>query len=88
MHGPEILGIAQRFGVRDVRVFGSIARGTSHSGSDIDLLVKMEHGRSLLDVIGFEQEVGDLLGVPVDVVEEGGVHPLLERRILAEARPI
>jgi len=77
---------AARFGVTDFRIFGSVARGTSEEGSDLDVLVKMKSGSTLLDVIGFEQILEDELGIPVDVVEEGGIHPLLERAILAEAR--
>jgi predicted nucleotidyltransferase len=77
---------AAKCGVEYFRVFGSVARGTSREGSDLDLLVKMKPGTTLLDVIGFEQILEDELGIPVDVIEEGGIHPLLERTILAEAR--
>lgn len=77
---------AEKFGVTDFRIFGSVARGTSKEGSDLDVLVKMKPGSTLLDVIGFEQVLEDELGISVDVVEEGGIHPLLERAILAEAR--
>ncbi len=77
---------AAKFGVTDFRIFGSVARGTSKEGSDLDVLVQMKPGSTLLDLIGFEQVLEDELGIPVDVVEEGGIHPLLERTILSEAR--
>lgn len=84
----QIETIADSFGVIQIRVFGSIARNSAGEESDVDLLVRMEPGRSLLDVIGFEQSVSDLLGRKVDVVTEGGIHPELEPAILQEARPL
>lgn len=77
---------AARFGVTDVRVFGSVARGTAKEGSDLDVLVTMKPECTLLDLIGFEQALEDELGIPVDVVEVGGIHPMLEQTILEEAR--
>jgi predicted nucleotidyltransferase len=84
----EILRIARDNGVRDVRIFGSRARGDARSTSDLDLLVRMDSGRSLLDLIGFKQGVEDLLGVRVDVVTDAALSPYLRDRILAEARPL
>jgi uncharacterized protein len=80
-----VLALAARHGLRNVRVFGSSLRGEDGPNSDVDLLVTVEPGRTLLDVIGFEQDVEDLLGRPVDVVSEAGVSPYLRDRILAEA---
>lgn len=85
---PQIEEIGRHFGVAEVRVFGSVAKDTARADSDLDLLVQMEAGRSLLDLVGFEQSVSDLLDVDVDVVAEGGIHPLLEPRIRQEAQPI
>jgi uncharacterized protein len=72
------------FGVSNIRVFGSIARGTATESSDIDLLVQMESGRTLLDLVGFEQSLEDALGFTVDVVVEGGIHPALAPVIYRE----
>lgn len=83
-----ILGIAQKYGIRRVRLFGSVARGDTAATSDIDVLVDFEPGRSLLDQVGFEQELQSLLGCAVDVVAEGGVSPYLADRILQEAQPL
>jgi uncharacterized protein len=81
----EILGCAAEHGAGDVRVFGSIARGDAEVDSDIDLLVKMEPGRSLLDLVGLWQDLEDLLGAHIDVLSEGGVSPHLRERIYADA---
>jgi predicted nucleotidyltransferase len=81
----EILSIAARHGATDVRVFGSVLRGDDGPDSDLDLLVDVEAGRSLLDIIGLEQELGALLGRRVEVLTVGGLSPYLERQILAEA---
>jgi predicted nucleotidyltransferase len=84
----EILGYAAERGARNVRVFGSIARGESGAGSDVDLLVEMESGRSLIDLVGLWQDLEDLLGTHVDVLSEGGVSPFLRERIHADAVPL
>ena len=81
----EILEAAERHGARNVRVFGSIARGDDHAESDVDFLVDVEPGRTLLDVIALEQDLQQLLGRKVEVLTEGGLSPYLQQRILAEA---
>lgn len=82
-----ILAAAQRRGARRVRIFGSVVRGEATAASDVDVLVAFEPGRSLLDQVHLIADLEELLGVPVDVVAEGG---LLERdgHILAEAVPL
>lgn len=84
----DILQLATRHGARRVRIFGSIIRGTATEGSDIDLLVAFEPDRSLLDLIGFKQDLQELLGREIDVVSEGGLSPYLKDRILQEAQPL
>jgi predicted nucleotidyltransferase len=83
-----ILVLAAKYGARRVRLFGSVARGEAGAASDLDVLVDFEPGRSLLDQVGFEQDLEDLLGCPVDVVVEGGISPYLEATILREAVPL
>ncbi|MBN1323355.1 MAG: nucleotidyltransferase family protein [Methanotrichaceae archaeon] len=84
----EILSLASSHGAKNVRIFGSVARGDFKEGSDLDLLVEMEPGRSLLDLVGLWQDLEDLLGVKVDVITEGGLSPHLHERIHREARPL
>jgi predicted nucleotidyltransferase len=84
-HRRRILELAARHGVRNVRVFGSTARGEAGPQSDIDLLVDVEPGRTLLDLIGFEQDLEEVLGCSVDVLTDAGLSPYLQERILTEA---
>ena len=81
----EILAIATRHGARDVRVFGSRARGEGKPGSDVDLLIRLEAGRTLLDIVAIKQDLEDLLGCKVDVVTESAVSHLIRSKVLAEA---
>lgn len=83
-----IMALAAKHGALHPRIFGSIACGEAGPESDVDLLVKMEEGRSLLDLSALSQDLRDLLGVKVDVVSEDGLYWLLRRRILKEARPL
>ena len=82
LYRQKILAAAARRGARNVRVFGSVARGDDRSDSDIDLLVDVEAGRTLLDVIGLEQDPHEILGRRVDVLTEKGLSPYLQQRIL------
>jgi hypothetical protein len=84
----DILNIAAKHGARNVRVFGSAARGDADEQSDIDLLVDMEPGRSLLDMGGLIMDLEALLDRNVDVVTENGLYWLLRRRVLREATPL
>lgn len=84
----EILLHAAEYGAHNVRVFGSTVRGEAEASSDVDLLVEMEPGRNLLDLVGLWQDLEDLLGTHVDVLSDGGVSPHLRERIYAEAVPL
>jgi predicted nucleotidyltransferase len=84
----EVLVVAQRHGASNLRVFGSIAQGTEHSGSDLDLLVDLSPDQSLLGLISLRQELEDLLGCPVDVSEADSLHPLIRSEILQQAREL
>ncbi len=81
----DILRIARSHGARNVRVFGSAARGEAKPGSDVDVLVEMEPGRSLLDLIAIKQDLEDLLSRKVDVVTEAAVSPYMRDAVVAEA---
>jgi predicted nucleotidyltransferase len=84
----EILQFCAKYGARNVRVFGSVARGEADEQSDIDLLVEFEPNRSLLDHAGLWVELQELLGVKVDVVSERGLKPRIRQRVLQEAIPL
>lgn len=84
----RVLDIAAARGARNVRVFGSVLSGLDREGSDLDLLVDLPAGTSLLRVIGLQHDIEDALGVKVDLCTERELHPALKERILAEARPL
>jgi predicted nucleotidyltransferase len=81
----EIIGVAQSHGAQNVRVFGSVIHGTADRDSDIDLLVTIERGRTLLDLVALTEDLEALLGRRVQVVTDEGISPYLKDRILSEA---
>jgi predicted nucleotidyltransferase len=81
----EILHLAAKHGASNVRIFGSVARGEDRLDSDVDFLVEIEAGRSLLDHIALIQDLEDLLGRMVDVAEAENLHWYIRDRILQEA---
>jgi predicted nucleotidyltransferase len=84
----EILQVCAKYGARNVRVFGSVARGEADEQSDIDLLVEFEPNRSLLNHAGLWVELQELLRVKVDVVSAHGFKPRIRERVLQEAIPL
>lgn len=84
----DILRLAAQHGAHNVRLFGSMARGEASPTSDIDLLVKMDRGRSLLDLIELSQELESFLHRKVDILTDEGLSPYLAQRIQAEAVPL
>jgi hypothetical protein len=81
----EILGIAQRYGAKNVRVFGSRARGDARADSDFDLLVTVGERTSLLDIIAIKQDLEDLLSSTVHVVTEDAISPYIREEVLKQA---
>jgi predicted nucleotidyltransferase len=84
----RILDIAKRHGARNVRVFGSVARGEDTERSDLDLLVDMDEDRPLSDLGEFVEDVRGALKCKVQAVTSDSLNRLLKERILSEARPI
>ncbi len=84
----EILRIAANRGARNIRVFGSVARGESDARSDIDFLVDLEPGRSLFDLSGLLLDLQAMLQTDVDVVTERGLRDRIRERVLREAVPL
>ena len=84
----QILALAAARGAQRLRIFGSVARGEDHEGSDIDLLIDMPAGTSLLQIVGLQHDIEDALGMRIDLCTERELHPSLRRRILSEARAL
>lgn len=84
----QILALAAKYGASNVRVFGSVVRGTADKDSDIDFLVDLEEGRSLFDLGGMLMDLQVLLQRGVDVVTEKGLHWYIKDKILKEAKPL
>ena len=81
----EIYRIARKHNAEKVYVFGSCARKDETSESDVDLLVEFNHGASLFDQVDIRDDIQALLNCKVDVVSKRGLHPYIERGVLAEA---
>jgi predicted nucleotidyltransferase len=84
----EVLRAAARHGARNLRVVGSVARGEARPDSDLDLLVDLDQGRSLLDHAALVIELETLLGCKVAVATEQGLRPRVRDRVLADAVPL
>lgn len=84
-HRLQLLSMAHKLGVTNVRVFGSMARGDANDDSDVDLLVTLAPGTTGLALGGLLMDAQGLLGRKVDVVTEQGLHPAMRAAVLAEA---
>jgi len=84
----DILRLAAENGASNVRIFGSVVRGEERPDSDVDFLVVMDEGRSLLDLIHLEQSLTDFLKRRAQVVSEGGLNPHFRDSILHDATPL
>ena len=87
-HRRRLLDAARLRGVRSIRVFGSLARGEEAPASDVDLLVDLEPGRTLLDLAGFRRDAREILGAPVDVATLDMLKDRIRAEVLAEAVPL
>jgi len=84
----RIMKMAEQYGAHRIRVFGSVARRQDDADSDIDFLVDMEPGRSLLDLGGLLVDLEKLLNTKVDVVTESGLKDRIRSRVINEAVPL
>ena len=84
----DIMRIAESNGARNLKVFGSVARGEEGPESDIDFMVEMEPGRNLLDMGRLLMDLQDFLGCKVDIVEPEGLHWYVRKKVLGEAIPL
>jgi uncharacterized protein len=84
----DILSIAAKHGARNVRVFGSVARGDADERSDVDFLVQFDEQSSLRDHAALLVELETLLGCHVDVAPDDCLRPRVRERVLKEAVPL
>ncbi len=84
----EILRIATKYGARNVRIFGSVARREAGPDSDVDLLVSFEPGTTLIDHCALMRELTNLLGTEVQVASERGLRPRVKERVMRDAVPL
>jgi uncharacterized protein len=87
-HRAELLALASKRGVTELRVFGSMSRSDGGSHGDVDLLVSLAPGASALALGGLLLDAQELLGCRVDVVTEASLHPALRERVVASAVPL
>ena len=87
-HRAALLELAERRGLRNVRVFGSMARGDHHARSDVDLLVDAPPGTSALALCGLSIDAEQMLDRPVDVITERCLYTPMRKRAVREAVPL
>lgn len=87
-YGNEINNLAHKYGASNIRVFGSIARGDANNSSDIDLIVDMKTGKSLMDFVRLKLSLEDLLKHNVDLVEFSAIKPSLKKFIDKDITPL
>jgi predicted nucleotidyltransferase/DNA-binding XRE family transcriptional regulator len=84
----RLLDAAKRHGVGHLRAFGSVARGEAMAESDVDLLVDLRPGRTLLDLAAFRREAAEILDLPVDVATPDMLKDRIRDEVLSEALPL
>jgi predicted nucleotidyltransferase/DNA-binding XRE family transcriptional regulator len=84
----RLLDAAEKHGVSHLRAFGSLARGEATAESDVDLLVDLKPGRTLLDLAAFRREAGEILDLPVDVATTDMLKDRIRNEVLNEALPL
>jgi predicted nucleotidyltransferase/DNA-binding XRE family transcriptional regulator len=87
-HRRRLLDAAARHGIGHPRAFGSLARGEATAESDVDLLVDLKPGRTLLDLAAFRREAGEILNLPVDVATVDMLKDRIRDEVLSEALPL
>ncbi len=84
----KLVSILKKHGAKRIEIFGSYARGEAKPGSDLDIIVEFEKRKSLLELVGIEQELEDTLGIHVDLLTRASISPYLIERIEKESRVV
>jgi predicted nucleotidyltransferase len=82
----KIIPILQKYGIKKAAYFGSYARGSNTKNSDLDILVDCPSEMDLLDLIGCEQEIEDILKIEIDLITYKGLSPIIEKQVLQEQK--
>jgi uncharacterized protein len=85
----NIYKIAKKYGISNIRIFGSVARGEENLESDIDMLVSISKHKGMgFDMLRFEREFSEKFNIKTDVISENGLHHSLKEKIFNEAIPL
>ena len=84
----KLVSILKKHGAKKIEIFGSYARGEQKETSDLDVIVEFEKRKSLLELVGIEQELEDALGIKVDLLTEASISPYLIEKIRKESKVI
>ena len=84
----KLVSILKKHGAKKIEIFGSYARGEQKETSDLDVIVEFERRKSLLEIVGIEQELEDALGIKVDLLTRASISPYLIERIEKESKVV
>jgi len=84
----KMIEILKKHGVKSVKIFGSYVRGEAKPDSDLDVIVEFSERKSLLEIVGIEQELEDILGIKVDLLTEAAISPYLREKIEKESKVV
>ena len=84
----KLVSILKKHGAKKIEIFGSYARGEQKETSDLDVIVEFEKRKSLLELVGIEQELEDALGIKVDLLTRASISPYLIERIEKESKVV
>ena len=84
----KLIQILKKHGAKKIKIFGSYARGEAKKGSDLDIIVEFEERKTLLELVGIEQDLEDQLGIKIDLLTEDSISPYLIERINRESRVV
>jgi len=84
----KVISFLKNCGAKKISVFGSYVRGEATSESDLDIIVDFDENISLLDIVGFEFELTEQLGIKVEILTEKAISPYIIEDVLSEAKVI